>query len=317
MRIASIGVEALSDDFMAVHHEIQEVLTLAKRPFSDLLALVGGSRFPRYYQAVFLAVYDLMFQENLRLSDRPALVKKFDGLADKKSGKLKVAGGGGDWRADGKQTTVDSVKGVIRKCFEPRKGDDDLAKRSYAGDLEEVLKNARVEQQLFECKQGLYSLTGSREFTEPNFTKILATFAAMANMGPGVKGYLAIGVADDSKAAKAVKEADNEVAEVFAGFHIVGIEREAALRKESVHDYWNWILSKIRDAPKLDAELRSSLARDARLIQIHGKFVALFKVAPMTRPALFDETIYEREGSSTMAVKRSDEHRVHSRFVRP
>ncbi|MBX7451466.1 DUF262 domain-containing protein [Mycolicibacterium sp. 3033] len=308
--IETAGADDIADAFMRVYDEIRSVLAAGNHKFSALIVAGSGGRAPRYYHGVFMAFYELLVKERLRVKDYRAAAAALSNIG---SGPLSVPGGGGDWTGPTKRTTIDSVKGVIRSAFEGPVVGDDLAAFGYASQLETVLSNALVEQQLFDCKQGFYSLADGRGFDEENFKKIARTMSAMANGGSRATGYVAIGIADTDSDVQRIHQLDGVNAVLFRGFRVVGIGREATLRGVDLNDYWHWLIQKL-PSTGLDPALASSVANSARLVPYHQHAVGLFKVQAGTSPNFFDGKIYERKGSDTVLVPNEQYVRIFEAF---
>jgi hypothetical protein len=276
------------------------------------LGVSSGGHSPRYFHAVFMAIFELIFRDQMRIKDYSAAAARLDGLA---KSTLSVPAGGGDWRRDSKRQSIDAVKGVLRGAFEETGDGEDFGRYAWASQLETILSNSLVEQQLFECKQGLLSLNHDRAFDEDSFTRILRTLTAMANVGPGAIGYVAIGIADDAQDAQRVKSLDSVDVLNYRQFQIVGIEREAARRGQSLNDYWAWLVQRIRGS-KLDQRLGNYVATTSRLVNYRNHAVALLKTQGQDSPCFFDNVLIERSGSETLTVGQSDYMRIYRHFVK-
>jgi hypothetical protein len=309
--VASYGPDRLADDFMRTYDAVRLVLAGQGLRFANLIGAGSGGRSPRYFHGVFIAFYELMFKERMRLKDTATAATALVGVGPR----MKVPGGGGDWTKSSKRTSFDTVKGVLRSSFEGPIDGDDLGRYGYASQLELVLGNALVEQQLFDCKQGFYTLQAPREFDETSFTKIARTVSAMANMGPNVTGYVVIGIADNEKDAAKVHDVDKVQAETYRGFRIVGIDREAVLAGKDLNEYWHWIMQRL-ETSGLDPKIALQVKGDARLVSYgSGKAVLLVKVDGGSEPNFFKEEMYERAGSDTTKVDRPAYMRVYGRFT--
>jgi hypothetical protein len=306
------GSSVVAESFMRTYDAIRLVVNKSEKKFANLVG-AGVGRSPRYYQAVFIAFYELMYGERMRLSNVTAAVSALSGSS---SGALQVPGGGGDWTALVKRQTIDAVKGILRSSFEGpiTEGADDLALFGYASQLETMLGNALVEQQLFDCKQGFFSLAPDRAFDETNLKKIARTLSAMANSGKGATGYVAVGVADTAADSARVEELDGVDPINYRGFHIVGIEREVALHGEPLNDYWHWLVQKLSTVG-LDQAIAARVTSQSRLVEYHGLAVGLLKVTSGNEPNFFDGVMYERMGSETKVVNTSDYGRVYQSFL--
>jgi len=305
------GAKELEEHFLYTYDEIRQVLSQQDRRFSGLIEAGSGGRSARYFHAVFMAFYELMFKDGMR-------IKSYQGAADLLTGvgknALSVPPGGGDWNRDPKRTSINAVKGVIRPAFEESGDHVDQSRFGWASQLETLLSNALVEQQLFECKQGFYSLGPTRVFDEASFAKICCTLTAMANVGSGAVGHLIIGIVDSEPDAKRVLTLDKVEAATYRHFQIVGIEREAALKGRSINDYWTWLNQKLKSAP-WDAAFGRAIASESKLVPYRDRMVGIFRVTGGSEPVFFNDALYERLGSETQEVPKSDYMRVFGRFV--
>lgn len=308
--IESVGSDRIADSFMRTYDEVRTVLNAADAKFSTHVNAGSGGRAPRYFHGVFLAFYELFFRDNLRLKDYGSAGAALRNVG---SGPLSVPGGGGDWTGPTKRASVDAVKGVLRSSFEGPVQGDDVGRFSYASQLETLLGNALVEQQLFDCKQGFFTLAPSRSFDDTSFRKIARTLSAMANAGHDAVGYVAVGVADSDEDAARVEELDGVTPILYRGFRIVGIGREAALHGCSLSEYWHWLVQKLPSSG-LDSGLAHDVANSARLVSYHGLAVGLLRVRAGGSPNFFEGEIYERAGSDTKLVNKSDYARIFRGF---
>ena len=227
---------------------------------------------------------------------------------------MSIPSGGGDWSRDQKRRTIDIVKGLLRDQTEPVLTTEDLGRYGGASELETLLSNAIIEQQMFDCKQGLHALDASRSFDENAFEKIEKTLAAMSNAGPGARGYVLLGIADDAADSARIAQLDIITPSIFRGFYIVGIERESGIRGTTLNDYWAWIIQRLTNG-KLDRALSSQVAADSRFINYNGKAVAMLRVTGRAQPTFYENALYERSGSSTVTVPPGNDYmRIFSRF---
>lgn len=315
-RIDAYGRESIEDDFFIVYDELRAVLEAAGEKFVHLV--VGrspGGRYPRYFQAAFLAFWELIVRDGMRVSNRTEVARMLRNIGSAK-GQLNIPGGGGGWTAEDKRKNVNAVKGAIQDGFERAPGQvQDASRFGLASHLEKILANSVTEQSLCELKQGLLNLTkGSRVFDGQSWEKILRSVTAIANHGPDVKGYLILGVADAQDAAKRVLALDDVKASTYRGFEVVGIERESVIRGESLKKYFDWISDKLAGS-NLQENLRSQVISSISLVDYHGRAVVIMKVGCPEGPFFYEGEIYERRGSGTVAVPREDWRRIYRKFL--
>jgi hypothetical protein len=309
--IDAYGSTQLENAFMRTYDEIREILSQQELKFSSLIGAGSGGRSPRYFHAVFMAVFELLFRERMSVRDYQQAASRLSGIGQ---GALSVPAGGGDWSKEAKRQSIDAVKGVLRNAFEEAGSGQDLGRYGWASQLETLLSNALVEQQLFDCKQGLLLLNDSRDFDSTSFGKVCRTLSAMANVNRGAVGYVAVGIADDEQDADRVRTLDKVDLILYRNFYVVGLEREAAQRGQSLNDYWTWLVQRIRDS-KLDPKLARYVAGEARLINYRGRAVALLKVEAQESPSFYDGKLFERSGSETIEVPQQEYMRIFARFV--
>lgn len=311
--ISAYGSERLVNHVMETYDSIRDILATQEKRFSSLIAAGSGGRSPRYFHAVFLAMFELLFKERMRIRDHELAARKLEGIG---RGALSVPAGGGDWARVAKRRSVDAVKGVLRPAFEESGSTEDYSKYGWASQFETLLGNAVVEQQLFECKQGFYTLGPMRSFDEESFRKVCRTLTAMANAGPGVVGHVVIGVADKPEDVARIEMLDKVKAEPYRHFQVVGIDREAVLAGKSLNDYWTWLTQRLASGP-LEPTLAKTVVANARLFNYRSKSVIVLKVVGGTEPVFFEQKLVERLGSETVEVSQADYMRIYSRFTSP
>ncbi|MFF2371241.1 DUF262 domain-containing protein [Agromyces sp. NPDC058110] len=300
-RIDALGAENVERNFLAVYDIIRTVVESDPQTFSRIIGIAASGRGGRYFHALFLALWELMFVEAppRKIADAEAAIDGLRGISNAAS-----TTSGGDWGAGPKRQTVNAFKGILRPFTVETTAGDDYSQLASTTHLETIISNALVEQQPFDCKQGFFSLNpGTRAFDEGNFGKIVRTLTAMANIGPTSTSYLMVGIADDASDADRVKALDSVKVYEVRGFHLVGIEREVAQsQRPSMNDLWAWILQRISSHPDLTPAFAQQLARDARLAPYREHQIAVFKVSPQSEPVFFGDDLYDRVGSSTVQV---------------
>lgn len=315
-RIEAYGKQSFEEDFFAVYDELRAVLNATGEKFVRfIVGRSSGGRYPRYFQAVYLAFWELIIREGMRLTDRVQAANRLRGIGAAR-GQLKIPGGGGDWTAEDKRTKINVVKGVLRDIFEKDEPNArDAGRFGLASHLERVLANSVTEQSLCELKQGLYALSErQREFDSKAWDKILQSVTAIANDGSNSTGYLIIGVADNADDAARVEKLDDVQSVEYRGFSIVGIDREARVRGETLKDYFDWISDKISGS-ELQDNLRAQVASSMSLADYHGRAVIILKIQCADGPFFYKGNIFERRGSGTRLVDQVDWRRIYRKFL--
>lgn len=307
------GQDELEGSFLQAYDVLRDILDSHNARFATLIGVKRGGHSPRYFHAVFMAVFELMFKERMRVRDADLIASKLKGIT---RGALKIPTGSA-WTGEAKRASIDAVKGVLRSAFEETSTDlEDFGRYGWASHLETILGNALVEQQLFECKQGMLNLNSEsdRRFDSECFDKICRSISAMANMGKSATGYMILGIADTARDANRIEALDNVKASAYRGFHIVGLDREASVLGKSLADYWDMIMRKLRDHPMLDRKLSAQTTANARIVNYGGRSVGVLKISSIDEPVFFGDEMYERSGSETRKLKNPEYSRVYKRF---
>lgn len=301
--------DLIIDQFLLVYDELRSILNKTDKQFNKLMFKDAGSNVPRYFQSIFLALYELLIQRNMKVSSYDTLFKKLDGIGSH----INVGtGAGGVWTAADRTNSVNAVLGIIGTAFMQRE-QGDPALSSWTTEFENVLMQSFTEQCMYDFKQGFLRLDSKNEFDENSFSKYIKTCTAISNLGPDTTGYLIVGVADSLADANKIKTFYNIESRTYNSFHVVGIEHEATRMGKSLDEYFSYVISKIKNQPTSD-EFRNSISRHVRLINYYGKAVLVFRIKPLSEPVIFNEKYHERRGNDTVELKPADFANLYKRF---
>lgn len=301
--------ELVDIDFQRVHDAIVVLLNNAKKTFSGLLFpnVIGSNPIPRYYQAIFLAFYDLIVRKSMVISDSSGLIARLNDC-----GKSITVQDGGRWGAENRSRTIDSVVGWISKYFE-EDSNPDPAKVHWVTKFQNLLTNSITEQAAYDFKQGFYTLNPKKpSFDEDSFNKIMETCAAIANIGKGHKGYVLVGVAETIETALQVEKVFNAKALPFNNFYITGVEHEAQKAGKTMDEVFQEVTDRIGRS-KLSEPLKSYVSNHLKCVQYYDKTVFVFEIIGQNTPSHYDNKWVERNGPQ---VKEIPIDRVSSLFSR-
>jgi hypothetical protein len=308
--IARLGNEAVERQFMAVFDEIRNILAQTTKPFAKLVLDSPPPRVPRYFEILFLAMYELLVNREKRVISHVALAAAIDGIGNRV---VNVGSGGGNWGSAQKIENVNAVVGVIERCFRNAKQGEDIAFDSWVTQFENILTQSLTEHSLHDFKQGFWTLSSTPTFDAGAFERVLETLSAMANHGPNATGYVIIGVTDTETDSRRVKEVHGITARRFRNFDITGVEHEASLSGKSLDGYIAWLLDKVRNSD-LDPRLIDDVTKSARLVRYYEKAVLILQVKSRDEPIAYKEKFVVRQGSSTIEVRGSDLNTLFGRF---
>ncbi|VWC03693.1 hypothetical protein BLA23254_04938 [Burkholderia lata] len=307
--VNKVGSDVLIAQYMTVHDVFRDIVKASKKRFNELMFADAGLRVPRYFQSVFLALWELMVNEQLIIRDVNKAAKALDGAGEN----ISIGGGGGRFSADDREKNITVVKGLLQKSFSKRK-QNDPALSSWTTEFENILMQSYTEQTLYDFKQGFMLLDGSAKFDEPLFEKVFKTLAAMANQGPGAVGYVIVGVADDAKTAARIKNLYGVGAIEYQRFLITGIDHEAAGLPKKLDSYFHGITQRLA-ASQMSEWARAQIARDVRLISYFGRSLVIFKVEAGHEPCDFQGRYYERHGANISEIKQPGYAALFRRFL--
>ncbi|WP_218929481.1 hypothetical protein [Burkholderia sp. MSMB0856] len=291
------SLELVDLDYQRVHDAIVLLLGQAKTTFTGLIFPDGngGNPVPRYFQAVFLALHDLIVKKSMVVSNSAGLIAR---LRD--CGKNIQVQDGGRWGADNRSKTIDSVVGWIQGFFEDDKNPDP-AKVHWVTKFQNLLTNSITEQAAYDFKQGFYTLNQPPSFDEGSFDKIMETCAAIANIGKGHKGYVLVGVAENAQTAARVQEVFGSQPLSFKGFHVTGVDHEARHAGKSLDEMFQEITDRVGRSA-LSEPLKSYINSHLKCVQYYDKTVFIFEILDQDSPSHWGEKWPERQGPQVKDV---------------
>lgn len=291
------STELVDLDYQRVQDTLILLLGQAKTTFLGLIFPNGngGNPVPRYFQAVFLALYDLIVKRGMIVSDSAGLIKC---LTD--CGKSIEIQDGGRWGADNRGKTVNSVVGWIQGYFEEDKNPDP-AKVHWVTKFQNLLTNSKTEQAAYDFKQGFCTLDPKPSFDAGSFDKIMETCAAIANIGKGHKGYILVGVAENAATAARVNDVFGSSPLTYGGFYVTGVEHEAQHSGKSLDQMFQDISDRIGRS-NLSEPLRSYVNSHVKCVQYFDKTIFVLEIVGQDGPSHVGGKWLERQGAQVKEV---------------
>ncbi|WP_281991995.1 DUF262 domain-containing protein [Sulfitobacter geojensis] len=302
-------VELLEYDFTRTLDEITLTLAAAGKTLSELLFKNNnaGNPIPRYFQAVFLALHQLIVKENKVVSDRAGLITRLDDF-----GKNITIQEGGRWGADNRSAAVDAVVGVLQNYFEDNAAPDP-AKVHWVSKLQNLLTNSKTEQSAYDFKQGFMTLTAEATFDDASFEKILKTCVGIANISPRHKGYVIVGVAETDATAARVEKIFGAKPLTYNGFYITGVEHEADFLKKNLDQLFQDVSDRVRSS-NISEPLRSQIGTRIKTVRYFDKTLFVFEVEGQDEVSRFEEKFFERKGTQLIEVSPENLGPLFARF---
>lgn len=306
--VNKIGQETILAQYTAVHEAFRKIVDASGKKFADLMFKDAGQRVPRYFQTVFLALWELLVNNQLVIRDYKKVAKALDGAGSN----ISIGGGGGRFSAEDREKNVNVVKGLLRPTLSKRK-ESDPALSSWTTEFENLLMQSYTEQGLYDFKQGFATLDKSGNIDDGTFTKVFKTLAAMANQGPGSIGYVIVGVADDAKTAKRIEQLHGVGPIKYQNFFITGIDHEATQLPKKLDSYFQGITQRLAASP-MSVWAKAQIARDIRLIKYFDRSLVVLRVEAGTEPCDYEGKYFERHGSNVSEILQPQHAALFRRF---
>ena len=309
LNIQKINEEIIISNIQFVFDNLIDVITSSGKNFNSLLFDNQQAKISRYFQIVFLSFYQLLIDEDLKISDSKGLVALLNKAGDKI---IKLAAGGGNWSAKEKQTQSDALCGVIRGKF-IKSESNDPARNQWITKFENILMQSSTEQTLYDFKIGLHDLAGNGNFNQDLFSKIIKTLTAMANTLKKSKGYCVIGVADNADSAQKHKEKYKSTALQYSNFYITGVNSESIQYYGSVDKYFTKIVNIIKNEPISERD-KDNILRNISVVNYFDKTVIILIIESGDIPSVYNKKYFVRHGSNISEVSPENFSNLFSRF---
>jgi hypothetical protein len=311
LQIQKINEEQLTANIQYVFDKLIEILDVAGKTFNALLFEERQARIARYFQIVYLSLYELLIEQGKEIINIDKLIKKLDKAGDKI---INLSQGGGNWSAKEKQTAIDSLCGVIGKSFQKAK-QNDPARNQWITRFENILMQSSTEQALYDFKIGLHSLDEENgAFNKKLFSKIIMSLTAMANTLPNSTGYCILGVADDSNASSKFEQFYKSTPKRFSNFYITGINDEAMAHHTDIDTYFTKLTHLIKNEPISERD-KDYISRNIISVKYFDKTAIIFKLESGSQPSIYNGKYYVRHGTNVTDIAPENFGDLFKRFA--
>ena len=311
IQIQKLNEDILIANIQFVLDKLIEVIDNSGKTFNSLLFENQQAKISRYFQIVFLSLYQILVEENLEVIDEKALIGHLNKAGDKT---IKLAAGGGNWSAKEKQTQSDAFYGVIKSCF-AKKTENDPARNQWITRFENILMQSSTEQVLYDFKVGLHPLIEAENtLNQETFSKIIKTLTAMANTLPNSTGYCLLGVADNKATAEKYKEIYGSSFVSYSNFFVTGVSAEAKKYHGDIDKYFTKITQLVSKEPLSERD-KDNISRNITSVKYFDKTVIILKIESGNTPSVYDSKYYVRHGSNIQEVKPENFSELFLRFI--
>lgn len=300
------GVNNVSAWFMDVFSTIKTIIEASGKDFRSLIfSKDDGEGLVRSFQIIYLAFYELMIIQKMRISEMHKLISKLDGI-----GVNHLRGISGDnWSAKLRKEKIDAIIGIIRGCFSVYKGAD-VAYENWALQLDNILHLSITEGNQYDYKTGFHTLyPGKDSFNAKMVHKCIEVLTAEVNKHAYTKGYVLIGISEKAETMENFKrfyrKPETYVPVYNTNFYVTGIEDEIKKYYNGEGDkYIRAIKAEIEKCP-IDDYTKTTIQQNMKFVSYYGHTVLSIELESGDSPIYFDNKIFIRKGSDTESLENA------------
>ena len=290
--LAAVSAEKLSEQFFYVFDEIRRIFANRPKTIIGQMVSVRTYKGPRYFQVLFLSLFNLLIKQEKKINDYDALYNALENISSRT---LNISAGGGWWTQQEKTELIASTSAILAAHFVDRTEGDPMH-YSYANELETILKQSFTENAQYDFKQGIHTLdTGRRN--DALIKKIYKTLSAMANAGKKATGYVLLGVADKFEDAEAIRTTYGTDSVTVGTFYVTGVNGEVDKYYDSFDSYLMTIRNALNEMPMAE-HYKRQIGAKMRMVNYHGKAVVILRITCDNGAVVFDNAYYTRSAAS-------------------
>lgn len=293
--------EKIIDNYLFIYEMIQKLFDSNNLNFrTHILGNTSTSQeCPRYYQAVFLALYQLVIKESMQLEDQEKFLAQ---LGDSVQRSM-VQTEGGRWAAIARQKSVEDLCALIKRYF--KQTERTFINHAWQTLIRTLLNNSRTEQPSYDFKQGFFLLSGDNKIDETCFRNIIQTAVAINNIGKNSNGYILVGISDTKATANRVSDLYGVKPIECNSYFISGIDHEAVIHSKNIDNYFLFIRQKVQSFNFTDA-LKQQILKDIALCSYEGLHVLKIEIKSVGQVCHFENDFYIRQGSATELITNGE-----------
>lgn len=308
-KIKKLGEKYIITVFESVFDEFRKTFESTRSSFFKVVFHKETKYLSRSFQAFFLAFYDLLVKEQMKIHDYVKLAKQFEGFGDK------YLSNNAEYLnlSKEREEAIEAIKGVALKHFIKRKETDPSLNNGVIK-LENIINSSDTESTSYDFKIGFHRLEVNGKFDEGCLEKVLKTLTAIANKGKESIGYVILGVADAEKDKRRFEEFYKTKATEYKSFFITGLNSEVKYYQSS-EAYKTQFEAKIKASGITPSIYIDQILRNIDYFNYYDKKIVILKIQSEDEPAKFRDKYYERQSSNTIEVPRDKEKQLWKRFL--
>ena len=297
-KISMEGETVIIGRFQAVLEEFRKIFeSLPESSFYKTLFKQETKYVHRTFQAFFLALYDVLVNEQLKITDYEGLCRSLEGAGDRyftqNAEKYRYS--------QEREKGIDVAKGMIRK-FTIKRDSVDPGLSNGITYVRNLISRSSTENTNYDFKIGLHRMYGTGEFDETCLMKIIRTLTAMANQGKDSVGYVIIGIADDAEDAAKFESFYKKKPLPYKDYYIAGVQEESLRYYKSPEAYRNSIENKIKANTWIEKRYTEQILRNIDFVKYSDRTLIILRIQNEGEAIKFDGKYYERQGTHTKEV---------------
>lgn len=299
-KIRELGEENILAMFCRTFSVLLDILHKSHKDFRTLIFTEDEAEgLVKTFQIVFLAFYELLYQEKMVPNDDKLLIDHLNSIGTQVlKGIAKEF-----WSADTRFNRIQAVKGVIRPYFRKSRGED-IANDNWVIQVDNIMRLSTLEGSQYDFKAGFRNFKDSK-FNVNLVKKCICLLTAAVNKGPNVTGYVIAGICEGQQTFEEFKKFyATKVGCQYqnTNFFITGIDEEVKKFYSGSYDkYQNDILNIIRNEP-LEDTAKHYILTHIRFPRYYESTLMILELKSNDAPIPYDDCYYERQGNNAIKV---------------
>ena len=302
------GKSFLINQFEAIFLEIRKTMEAGNKNFRNLLFQKRSKYVNNAFQVIFLTYHQLLVRDGLKINDYKAINSELSSLGDKI---ISPVIDDIRQRAERKRC-IEAIAGVIKKHCSLRDQNDPALSNGVIK-LETLLKSSKTENTPYDFKQGVYQMDKNNKNIRD---KIIRTLTSFVNQGKNAIGYIVLGIADSEHMANQHEKFYGVKSIPFSNFFVTGVDEECKKHCRNIDEYRTQLEQSIKSADIQPEYYKTQILKNIDGFTYMDKSVIILKIKADKDPVKFKGKFYHRQGTSTEAVKGSEERHIWELFLK-
>lgn len=289
------GATKISEEFKYCIEEIEKICNSGTPDkLRDIIFKKSTTNaFPSIFAVLFISLHESFVQDKKIISDYALAKSAINNLTTRIESSRRAGS------PEERRKNIDTIKGLISGALIDACNTSHIYGAHSTVDIQSSIRRSEIELANYELKQGLLSLSDTRDIDSNMIDKIVKTICAMANNGPEHTGKIIIGVADKIADKDRIQLLDGIDAKKVGQRYVVGISREAKALGISIEQYFSKWKDGIRNS-ELSVGLRDQVLSNIDYNEFYGLGVITITIPPQSEISYVGEQTYFRSADDTI-----------------